>query len=381
MGAVAMLAWCWPGLKPATRAASLAFHGAHAYLTYFPYFPFPWYFPATGILGAIVWGGVAGHVLDQLKAGPDPGRRRVGQGLVLAAAAWTLLMETGFTCASAIQMQAKQQIVYTGNLRRIGEWLAQHARPTDHVFMEPLGYIGYFSQLPAYDYPGLSSPRMVQTRQAQGNGWAGLLLTLQPEWVVLRVPEAERIKAEAPGMLEKYFAVAQVFDVRPQADAARVPDHFMLSFDSNFTVYRRISSVFPGEQVLGVQHQFGTDVPVRSIDGTPVRLVHATGTMSLRVPAGATHLEIPFGFPPDAYEGKIKTDGATFSVIWADGSDWRVLATRRLDPAETPGDRGLQKFACDLPAPGSGPARLLLHTDRGRTATNDWTCWGLSTFR
>jgi len=258
MGAVAALAWCWPSLRPVTRAASLAFHGAHAYLTYFPYLPFPWYFPATGILGAIVWAGVAG---DLLQWSAVSSRRRLVHGLVLAAAGWVLVMEAALTAASAVQMKAKQEIVYTGNLRRIGEWLAAHARPTDHVFMEPLGYIGYFSQLRAYDYPGLSSPAMVAARKAVGNGWAELLRVLQPEWVVLRPTEIEHIRAESPEVLGKSYVPVQVFDVREQAAAAGVPDHFMLKFDAHFTLYRRVPPHRPDPDPPGIQPQSGTEAP------------------------------------------------------------------------------------------------------------------------
>ncbi len=379
-GTVAMVAWLWPRLHPSVRAASFAFHGAHAYLTYFPYFPFPWYFPATTILAIIVWSGVAGALLGPETAGAKTARPALRR-LILGGAAGVLLLEAILTVASAIQMKAKQEIVYTGNLRRIGEWLAQNARPTDHVFMEPLGYIGYFSQLPAYDYPGLSSPRMVEARKRLGNGWSGLLLALTPEWAVLRASEAARIESEAPGLLITQYAPVKTFDVRAQADAAQVRDHFMLNFDADFTLYRRQFHVFADETLLGIQHQFGTDISVRFIDHTAVRLVHASGTMSLKVPVDATRFEVKYGFPEDAYQGDAVTDGATFQVIWADGTDWRVLAERTLDPAKEPRDRGLLTLEGVLPVSKSGRGRLVLHTRAGRTTTKDWTCWGPCLFR
>lgn len=369
-GAVAMLAWCWPGLKAPVRAASLAFHGAHAYLTYFPYFPFPWYFPATGILAAVVWGGVAGHVLAA-----RPAWRR----MTVVVASILLLGEGALTVASAVQMRAKQEIAY-GNLRRIGEWLHAHARPTDHIMLEPLGYIGYFSQLRAYDFPGLSSPRMVAARKAVGNGWGILLLSLRPEWVVLRPPEAERIRQESPAVLTHFYEPVQVFDVTAAAAAARAPDHFMLQFDAHFTLYRCRVPLDPEQEILGVQHAFGQDAPSGLLDDTQVRLVHAPGTMSVRVPAEAKRFDVHFGFFADAYRGNEVTDGATFSVVWADGPVTRVLATRTLDPVNQPGDRGLQTFSGELPPSTTGRARLLLHTAPGRNNVKDWTCWSRVTF-
>jgi len=366
LGAVALLAWCWPGLRPPVRAASLAFHGAHAYLTYFPYFPFPWYFPSTGILAAIAWGGVLGSL-----GAARPGWRRLG----LATAGLMLLFEGALSVASAVQMRAKQEIAY-GNLRRIGEWLRTNARPADHVFLEPLGYIGYFSQLRTCDFPGLSSPRMVEARRVNGNGWGVLLLSLRPEWVVLRPHEEKLIRAESASVLTHFYAPVRVFDVTAAAAAARVPDRFMLQFDSHFTLYRCRVPLEPEQEILGAQHPFGNDAPVGAIDGTQVRLVHAPGSMSLRVPADATRFAVRFGFFADAYQGEEQTDGATFSVVWFDGAERRVLATRTLDPANRPDDRGMQSFTGALPAGATGRARLLLRTEAGRSNTKDWTCWG-----
>jgi hypothetical protein len=155
----------------------------------------------------------------------------------------------------------------------------------------------------------------------------------------------------------------------------------MLEFDADFTLHRRRSPTFSDEELLGIQHTFGTSAPVRSIDGVPMRMIHATGTLSLRIPADAKHYEVKFGFPSDAYDGDHPTDGATFQLIWAEGSDFRVLAERTLDPRSHPQDRGVHSFTGMLPAPKSGPARLLLHTKAGKTNTKDWTCWGLCIFR
>jgi hypothetical protein len=102
--------------------------------------------------------------------------------------------------------------------------------------------------------------------------------------------------------------------------------------------------------------------------------------MSLRVPADATTFEVPYGFFAGAYEGDERTDGATFSVLWADGSDVRLLATRTLDPDHYAEDRGLLTFSGPLPPSTTGRARLLLHTGAGKNNTKDWTCWGRVNF-
>lgn len=377
-GAIAVLAWLWPKFPAPVRAASLAFHGAHAYLTYFPFYPFPWYFPATGILGAIACGGVLGSVLH--RASEHRGLLRLAGYGAVALAGWFVLFELGLTFAAAVQMRAKQQLVYSGNLEQIGRWLKQNAKPNDYVFMEPLGYIGYYSGLRTHDFPGLSSPRMVEVRKG-GNGWGHILLELEPEWVVLRDPEAARVTAETPDLLGRMYRPIRDFDVRPQVATAHIPDPFMLSFDAHFTVYRRAIAATNDVEIIGVHHAFGNGTPITTIDNVRARTVHAPGTMSVRVPDGATEAEIRFGFPAEAYAAAPKTDGATFRVFWSDGPTTKELASRTLDPASRPEDRGLQTFKLALPTSSAGRGRLLLNTVPGKTMTKDWTSWGTPEFR
>ncbi len=61
-GFAAMVFWLSPGVPTMARIASLVFHGGNAYLTYFPYFPFPWYFPILGLFGALAWAGAFGRL-------------------------------------------------------------------------------------------------------------------------------------------------------------------------------------------------------------------------------------------------------------------------------------------------------------------------------
>jgi hypothetical protein len=65
-------------------------------------------------------------------------------GLLLAANGWTLWQV-------ARQVAAQQTLIEEGTRRKIGEWLHDQAAPGDTVFMEPLGYIGFFSGLKTYD--------------------------------------------------------------------------------------------------------------------------------------------------------------------------------------------------------------------------------------
>jgi hypothetical protein len=65
-------------------------------------------------------------------------------------------------------------------------YLAVHARPGEHVFLEPIGMVGYSAPVVVLDEVGLVTPRVAQ-RRMQGPGWyADVVTTERPEWIVVR---------------------------------------------------------------------------------------------------------------------------------------------------------------------------------------------------
>ena len=83
-------------------------------------------------------------------------------------------------------------------------------RPTDTVFLEPLGYIGFYSNLKMLDYPGLSSPEVVAARRRASardypGCWPELIIDLSPTWLVLRSYEAKAINEHTPELLQYAF--------------------------------------------------------------------------------------------------------------------------------------------------------------------------------
>jgi hypothetical protein len=59
------------------------------------------------------------------------------------------------------EMRVQQRVIEDDGRKIIGEWLRANAAPGDRIFLEPLGYVGYYSHLKAYDYPGLTSREVV----------------------------------------------------------------------------------------------------------------------------------------------------------------------------------------------------------------------------
>lgn len=367
------LLWLVPGLRGETRACSFACFGGHVYLSYFPYFPFPWYLPAPAFLGLLALGGLLGQAL----AGAAPGRIRPRAGLVLAG---LLVLGGGWTTwQTARQFRAQQEIIEEGNRRRIGEWLREHAAPGDTVFLEPLGYIGFYSGLRTHDFPGMSSREMVRARGLVGNDWLPLIEHLQPTWLVLRRHEAVRLGARSPALFDDHYAPAAEFSVADRIRALDVRGRLYLEHDADFGVYRLRRPIMKQTPIAEATSRF--DVAYRHVEGRELTMVHAPGTMTVKVPTVARRFAITYGFPPDAYTGPGPwTDGATFQIDWE--ADGRVvsLLNVHVDPVANPAHRALQHLEVALPPTRDPGARLVLRTLAGLTTTKDWTCWGAPTF-
>jgi hypothetical protein len=120
------------------------------------------------------------------------------------------------------------------------------------VFLERLGYIGYYSQLKMYDWPGLSSPEVVAARRTyHTDDFATLIVALKPDWLVLRPSEIERVDKVSPLILSEYGGITEpgkmyrpmeVFDVRQMVHEAHfLPARQSFKSDQTFIVFRRNS--------------------------------------------------------------------------------------------------------------------------------------------
>lgn len=377
LAAVCSLLWLVPFLRVETRAASFAFFGAHAYLSYYPYFPFPWYLPTTTLLAIFCLGSLLAHVLDVAgqwqSASSASLRPRQIRGFATVVVL-LLLTGTGWaTWHSARLFAAQQKYVEDGNRRKIGVWLRDHAEPGDTVFMEPLGYIGYFSGLKTYDFPGMSSREMVATRIKEENLWTRIIARLQPNWLVLRPQEKHKLANENYALMTESYEVVQEFSVAEQLDRLDLLGLPYLKFDARFTVFKkRPNSTRYDLTKASSPFTFSE----KYLAGLKVTFAHAPSTLVNEIPPEATRGLVQFGFEEGAYApGDVRTDGATFSVELVDEETVTILASRTLDPVARPGDRGLQQFKFDLPA-RSARSKLALRISPGPNMSKDWTCWG-----
>ncbi|MCF7687545.1 MAG: hypothetical protein K9M98_03745 [Cephaloticoccus sp.] len=363
LATLSCLLWLLPCLRPWTRTASFAYFGAHVYLTYFPYFPFPWYIPSTTLLALIALCGLA----DWL--GSVARNRKLFRRATISLIAVLLVGNAWMLVQAARQVAAGQTWVEDGTRRKIGEWLHNNAAAGDTVFMEPLGYIGFFSNLKTYDWPGMSSREMVEARQQVGSNWATLLHYLEPDWVVLRPFEVERINRLSYRLLTDDYKVAQVFDNSAKVAALQVNGLPYLEHDAHFIVYhlRRIpiaerspvtlardeQSLVPSQiKVTGKAYHTDFNAHRIALTGVPT-LIEFPLTPDLSEVTGG------FGLLDDEWlqPEPVKPVEFRVSVITPDGTEQELLR-KVLDPFHRADDRGFRPFRLSLPQPLAGHLRF-----------------------
>jgi len=364
------------------RVASFAFCGMHAYLSYFPYFPFPWYLPGVTLLAVIALGGIADQLIGE-------GRRRMDsllRGALRNGAIVVLVLGLGTECWATYQMNREMKLeqIYSGNgvRRKVGEWLGASAQKGDTVFMEPLGNIGYYSGLKTYDFPGLSSREVVEAIRLIGVDWAGLIEYLSPDWIVLRPQERDGVNNSIHRIFDENnaYKLVKEFNNLPEIEKLEVYGRKYIEFDARFLVYRR---QVPRRYKLNSEEEFPFEklrLPVLNIDGHRMYTIHATGMVSLRVPQNARHVRVGYGLPEATYNGAVTTDGVEFDVIWTDGRESKKLLSRFVSPMLRKEDRGAQFLEADIPS-SSKEATILLMTRCGPNDAMDWSSWSMPEFK
>lgn len=229
---LAALAWLVPGVRPAGRLASAAFFLGGFYVEYIP--RSPWYYPGWQALALVAWA----YLLDAALR-PGSNRRWVAP-LARIAAVLLIAVQLALLGGAAWQMREQQAVIERGQRTEIGRWLRASAAPGDRVYLEPLGYIGYYSNLKMLDYPGLAAPEVVAARRAGHRPHAGIIAALRPEWLVLRPDQVQGIRAEMPRLLGGEYRLVRTYDARAQVDAITfLPGRGYLEFDALYLVFHR----------------------------------------------------------------------------------------------------------------------------------------------
>jgi len=392
-----MCVWLIPGVRRETRVASFAFAAGQFYLTNYVSFPVPWYIPTLTTFAIIV----IVSLTDQLLGSDGTHRTSMSvRGLLSSARALgvsaVVLLWVGTVMIfgmAAYQLRWQQRLVEEGERREIGQWLrSAAASPRDTVFLEPLGYIGFYSNLKMLDYPGLSSPEVVAARKrtelkTYPECWPDLILDLAPNWVAVRTNEADTIRGRAPDLFKLYYTLAKTFDVRAKINAIpAIAGRGYLLNDAYFEVYHRtIKLPHEGESSVGFRPVTAKNLEVNESWGRPaydsgLNLISlAPSRLVFEKPAGARWFSGQIGIFEGAYaDPKNATDGAGFAItlIYPDGTR-RELLHRLLNPRDVATDRGKQSFSVELPATPTQTCSIELVTSPGPSNSNayDWTYW------
>lgn len=193
--------------------------------------PAPWYLPAVAGPSILIWAFIFVDLQSLI-----PNKK-------FYLSPFILFIFLGANFYYAIRMiRAQQRIIEFGNRKEIGLWLNQNKGKHDTIFMECLGYIGFYSELKTYDYPGMSSPEMVATRKKlKTNQYGYLINELKPTWISIRPIEVTNINKQAPELLTKQYKLVKIFDRRIDVAHAKIKfGQPYLDFDALFYLYKRI---------------------------------------------------------------------------------------------------------------------------------------------
>jgi hypothetical protein len=234
VGAVfAATRWVRPWRDRFTALCSLGLGGL---LVYFLWLntqrtAYPWYFGPASLLAIVVVSRTAGAAWER--------RTRWSRALALGGGG-TLALVSAWIFVLGNQHAQRQQAEVEDNIRKpIGLWLKANAAPGDTVFLEPIGYIGYYSGMKILDYPGLVAPEVVRARHETKAGFAELPTILKPTWIIARRGELERLRT-IEGITSNYL-IAQVWDRTAEVvqKYGQYPGATGVLFDSYFIALRR----------------------------------------------------------------------------------------------------------------------------------------------
>jgi len=148
---------------------------------------FEWYLPPTlPVYEALIALGIHDAFAHIARRGPA---RIWAAGAILGGAA--VVAYVGWLM-NAVSRETQQ---IEDNLRLpLGRWLARESAPSDRIFLEPIGYIGYYSKRRIVDAIGLVTPSTLRYYRAGSKSpWLDAIEAEQPEWCVLRPGELQHI--------------------------------------------------------------------------------------------------------------------------------------------------------------------------------------------
>ena len=225
-----------PCMSPMTRSASAAFLISNFYLLMIVPYCWPWYIPNA------TWSGYLAIIMAWFDLGRylEKKTKWLLGWKIICPAAVLIIPQIVLLCFVLQEMRVQQSVIEINNRKQVGLWLAQNSSPKETVFLECVGYIGYYSQLKMYDFPGMTSPEMVAARRTLDSDDYGSLITcLHPDWLVLRPPEINKLSVDQISWLKINYNLVKIFDVSNAVAVANIEGINILLFDRTFLVFHR----------------------------------------------------------------------------------------------------------------------------------------------
>mgnify|MGYP001361133831 CR=1 FL=1 len=189
---------------------------------------YPWYFPPTTLVASLVLARLASLGGTLRLATPLKRAMIVGVGGVLLIS-WGL----GAHCMRIQQLEIEEH-----GRKQLGLWLRTQVAAGETVFVEPLGYLGYFSRARMVDYPGLVSPQTVAAINATDGSMGAVIARLAPDWMILRPKEARAIFMDLKTAASYEPVASADAEERLSGYGGFVGKEICLH-DAQFTIYRR----------------------------------------------------------------------------------------------------------------------------------------------
>ena len=246
---VCTMYWMVPSGDRLGRLASLLFTLGALYLSLVQMGSLvaPWYMPSATLFGTVVLSRALPALLGRV--------RMLGRGVMPCAR----VLQVGLVAVSVLllvgqsyEIRIQQREIEDNHRREIGLYLHDVVKPGEAIYLEPLGYIGYYSDRLMLDWPGLVAPEVVRLRR-EGATQLTVILKLKPAWLVLRSSEAVAAY-QVPEIRNSYTRV-RVYDAHAALDKyGYIPGRGYLNIDTTFYVLRRIEPPAPTTSPSAVGH-------------------------------------------------------------------------------------------------------------------------------
>jgi hypothetical protein len=221
----------WRLRRNPDAAPFLAF--ALAFLVYkillIPSFYSEWYLPPfTAVVALFAAAGLQSLRTELLRDG-------IVVGLI---ASLSMHMPYSWPVERIVQRDVENEVRRTTSL-----FLAENVPPREAVVAEPAGYLGYYSDVLLWDFPGLTSPHarsVISTRPYEDRSYPHFILDAAAPWMALRIGEWEQIQSMDPAFASQYTVRGSIVSAAEADGQITYGGLTYRSIDMSFVVLERV---------------------------------------------------------------------------------------------------------------------------------------------